>query len=179
MSWPRPRLAWSLLALAVLAGGAEGVATWRQQQLAAQLSARPLPPPTREDPAALRLARALAGSDAGDDRALAALHALQDEEDVDVARAARYAAANLLLRQGLALQQRQQPGQAIALIEQAKQGYRALLRQTPQDWDARYNLERAQRLLPEPDEEEDEAAEGPRQAERAVTTMRSTAPGLP
>jgi mxaK protein len=135
------------------------------------------PTPDREPPA-LRLARALALAAADDDRALALYHPLQQGSG-PLARAARYNAANLLMRQGLALRQGPQPGQAIALIELAKQQYRAVLREDPSDWDARYNLERAQRLLPEPDETEVDPAVGPKQSERAVTTMRAFSPGLP
>ena len=38
---------------------------------------------------------------------------------------------------------------SLPLIEQAKARYRALLRIAPDDWDARYNLERALRVAPE------------------------------
>ncbi len=37
----------------------------------------------------------------------------------------------------------------LPMVELAKQRYRDLLRDTPGDWDARYNLERALRLAPE------------------------------
>jgi mxaK protein len=72
-----------------------------------------------------------------------------------------------------------QPGLAIPLLELAKEGYREVLRHDPGQWDARYNLERAQRLLPDPDESLVEPADGRRDAERAVTTMRGYSPGLP
>jgi mxaK protein len=41
---------------------------------------------------------------------------------------------------------------SLPMIEQAKARYRALLRVAPDDWDARYNLERALRLVPETQE---------------------------
>ena len=73
-----------------------------------------------------------------------------------------------------------QPGQAIALIELAKELYRDVLRADPQHWDARYNLDRAQRLLPDPDEAPEAAPpDTHRDAERAATTMRGYSPGLP
>ena len=50
---------------------------------------------------------------------------------------------------------------------------------TRQDWAARYNLERAQRLVADPDEADDEPPESRRSAERAATTMRGYSPGLP
>lgn len=130
------------------------------------------------EPPQLRLARALAWAAADDDRALALYHPLQQGRGA-LAQAARYNAANLLLRQGLALRAGPQPGQAIALIELAKQQYRAVLREHPLDWDARYNLERAQRLLADPDEDEPEPGPGAQPSERAATTMRAFSPGLP
>ena len=93
--------------------------------------------------------------------------------------AARFNSANLLLRQGQVLRAGAQPGQALALIELAKEGYRELLRADPDHWPARYNLERAQRLVPDPDLADDEPLALPRDAERAATTMRGDAPGLP
>ena len=54
-----------------------------------------------------------------------------------------------------------------------------MLRDDPQHWDARYNLERAQRLLPDPDDDEPEPPAPQRNAERAATTMRGYSPGLP
>jgi len=68
-------------------------------------------------------------------------------------------------------------GALITPAELAKQAYRDVLRAEPHDWDARFNLERALRLLPDA---EDESAEGtPERSERAVTTMRNTTLGLP
>ena len=83
------------------------------------------------------------------------------------------------MRQAMAVQNSPNPGQAVTLIELAKQGYRELLRNDPEHWDARYNLERAQRLLPEPEEIDPAIAEPRNDAERAATTMRGVAPGLP
>ena len=55
----------------------------------------------------------------------------------------------------------------------------SVLREDVAQWDARYNLERAQRLLPDPDEADPSAAQAPHNAERAATTMRGYSPGLP
>ncbi len=99
--------------------------------------------------------------------------------DDTLGRAARYNSANLLLRQATRLRDTAQPGQALALVELAKEQYREILRTDPSDWNARYNLERAQRLVPDPDEEEEAPAEVKRNAERAATTMRGVSPGLP
>ena len=99
--------------------------------------------------------------------------------DDAIGQAARYNGANLLLRQALALRAAQQAGQALALVELAKEGYREILRREPEDWAARYNLERAQRLVPDPDDTEEEPPPPARGAERAATTMRGYSPGLP
>ena len=101
------------------------------------------------------------------------------QSDPRVGAAARYNSANLLVRQAVEVRASTQPGQAIALLELAKEYYRDVLREDPAQWDARYNLERAQRLLPDPDDDEPAAAGQERNRERAVTTMRGYAPGLP
>lgn len=69
--------------------------------------------------------------------------------------------------------------QALPLIELAKQSYREVLRQDPNNWDARYNLELALRLAPEFDEEalgedDEEGAE-----ERAASTVQGARMDLP
>ncbi len=153
-------------------------ARWLQQQRWNQaITEGPLPPEDRPQPAEVRFAQAQARAVSGDvDAALDRYRALQT--DPTLGQAARYNSANLLLRQAQEVRQGAQPGQAIPLIELAKETYREILRREPQDWPARYNLERAQRLLPDP--EPGEASEGSvREAERAPTTMRAYAPGLP
>ena len=121
-------------------------------------------------------AHALAASGA-DDAALAHYGVLQD--DTPLGQAARYNSANLLMRQAVALREAEKPGQALALIELAKEHYRDVLRREPSHWNARYNLERAQRLVPDPDEADAPVAGPSRSAERAATTMRGFSPGLP
>ena len=104
-----------------------------------------------------RFAQAIALVAAGDDEAaLARYRSMYDDPAVGLA--ARYNAANLLLRQGMALRAGPSPGAALPLIELAKEGYRQVLRQSPQHLAARYNLERAQRLQPEVDEDEGDDA---------------------
>jgi mxaK protein len=121
-------------------------------------------------------AHALAASGATD-AALNRYAALHD--DPVIGSAARYNSANLLLRQAIVIRAGDQPGQALALIELAKENYREILRHQPQDWDARYNLERAQRLVADPEDGDDAPPEVRRDAERAATTMRGFSPGLP
>lgn len=97
--------------------------------------------------------------------------------------AARYNSANLLLRQALALRDAsanpETAGQALPLIELAKQGYREVLRADPGQWDARYNFERAQRAQPDPDDIDAPIGEPRSQAERSPTTTRGVGGGLP
>jgi mxaK protein len=138
-------------------------------------------PPLADDataPRELRFAQAYARAASGAGEAAlnryAALHA-----DDAIGRAARYNSANLLLRQAIELRAGPEPGQALALVELAKENYREILRRAPDAWDARYNLERAQRLVPEPEQADDEGPNLQRNAERAATTMRAYSPGLP
>lgn len=141
--------------------------------------------PTEDDARELRFAAAwrsalLARQQASAperEAALARYRPLQD--DSPLGQAARYNSANLLLRQAIEVRATLQPGQAIALLELAKQSYRDVLRQDPGFWEARYNLERAQRLLPDAEEEEPPVNEPAPEAERAVTTMRGHSAGLP
>jgi len=114
-----------------------------------------------------------------DERALNLYKRLQDEGG-ELAQAARYNAGNIHLRQAISLRRTRGDAALGALItptELAKQAYRDVLRASPGDWDARFNLERALRLLPDQD---DETAGGtPGHSERAATTMRNVTLGLP
>lgn len=97
----------------------------------------------------------------------------------ELAADARYNSANIYLRWALDLRSQEGEHQALPLIELAKQGYRDLLRKRHNDWDARYNLERALRLVSESEEESAAAGPPPLQSERAITTMRGFTLGLP
>ena len=179
---PRIRVAIALLALLAVAAGIDGARLWHQHQWNEVIAAgAPLPAEGAgpDAPPELRFAQAHAQAAEGADEA--ALRGYRGLETLDspLGRAARYNGANLLMRQAAALQAGPEPGKSIALIELAKENYRDLLRADPQDWNARYNLERAQRLLPDPDEAELAPPENKRDAERAATTMRGYAPGLP
>jgi mxaK protein len=138
-------------------------------------------PPQTDDagaPRELRFAQAHARAASGaHDAALTRYGALHADDAIG--RAARFNSANLLLRQAIELRATSEPGQALALIELAKENYRQILRHAPDAWDARYNLERAQRLVPEPEPADDETPDLQRNAERAATTMRAYSPGLP
>lgn len=166
----------ALALLAVLAAG-DGWRWWRAAAVNAQIEAGAASDDAAA-PSQLRFAAAYAAAASGAaEQALNRYGALHG--DAAVGRAARFNGANLLLRQAVVLRAGAQPGQALALVELAKEQYRELLRSDPGDWPARYNLERAQRLVPEPEETDDTPPDLKRNAERAATTMRGFAPGLP
>jgi mxaK protein len=177
----RTRTALGLLALVALAAAIDSALLWRTHQRNALIASAhlpvgdtKLPPELPELRFALAAAQAASGADEAALNAYTALHA-----DTPLGQAARFNGANALLRQALKVQAGAQPGQATPLIELAKETLREVLRRDPTHWDARYNLERAQRLLPDADEA-DLLPEGPaRSAERAATTMRAYSPGLP
>jgi len=177
---PRRMSRWLLAALALVAAAAAFDA-WRLQRalvLDERIAAGGRGGDAPGAPAELRFALAAAQAASGaNDSALARYGTLH--EDARLGRAARYNSANLLLRQAVELRAGARPGQALALIELAKEHYRELLRQDADDWDARYNLERAQRLQPDPDTDEEVLPDTRRDAERAATTMRGHSPGLP
>lgn len=172
------KLAWAALALLAGAAAFDGARLMADERINAQIASGPLPPEDPDAPPELRFAQACAQAASGAAEAAltryGALHA-----DTSVGQAARYNGANLLLRQGIALRAGAQPGQALALVELAKEGYREVLRHDADDWAARYNLERAQRLVADPEGEDEEPPAARRGAERAATTMRGYAPGLP
>ncbi len=172
------RAAWATLAALALLAAADGWHLLQAERLNALITAGTLPPEDGAAPPELRVAHAAAQAASGAAEAAltryGALHA-----DTPLGQAARYNGANLLLRQGMALRAQSQPGQALALIELAKEGYREVLRHDADDWAARYNLERAQRLVADPEGVDEEPPEARRSAERAATTMRGYSPGLP
>ena len=180
----RRRTRWmlALLAVAVLAGLVDAVILWRAAQTNALIASgrtiadAPGQPPELRFAQAHALAQAQAAS-AARESALNRYRALQS--DARLGAAARFNSANLLVRQAIEVRASTQPGQAIALLELAKEYYRDVLREDPAQWDARYNLERAQRLLPDPDEDDGGPVGQERNRERAVTTMRGYSPGLP
>jgi len=121
----------------------------------------------------VRFARARVLSMAGQHDAVVKQYSglIQDGSPVGLRQAALYNLANLYLRQAMA----SAPGDALATMELAKQRYRDLLRVDPQDWDARYNLERALWMAPE--NEASFAAEPQQPAEQRRVRMRGMEAG--
>ena len=132
-----------------------------------------------DDFAEARFAHALALSRTGGyEAALAAHKTLVQQERGPLRTAALYNLGNLHLRQAL----RNGParaGEALPLVELAKQGYRDALRADPGDWDARYNLERALWLAPEIDAQAAEDNGPPLGRELTITTAPAMRTDLP
>jgi mxaK protein len=122
-----------------------------------------------------RFARAVALAQAGkSEQALKEYTALTGSERTDLRRRALYNLGNLYLRDALS------DGEAfrsLALVELAKRNYRILLREAPDDWDARYNLERALWLAPE--SEQQFVDEEPPEREQSVSTLQGARMDLP
>jgi mxaK protein len=119
------------------------------------------------------------GTRAGD-AALDLYRQVEAEGSPELRRIARYDTANLYLRQAQDELARGEPGRAVPLIELAKGIYRGLLSDDASEWDVRYNLERAIRLLPEEDPDATELIQAaPENMESAPTTMRGTSMGMP
>jgi mxaK protein len=127
--------------------------------IAEQVPRAPADPPTNLLPEA-RLARAVTLSNEDYDGALAAYKGIIQSNREDLRRIALYDLGNLHLRHALQLGFSDE-SQALPFVELAKQSYRDLLRKDPNDWDARYNLERTLRLAPEGDDTDEDSGPPP------------------
>ena len=174
----RTRIALAALALLLALGLWDGDRLRRVRSWNEQITSGKMEPADSDIPPEARFAIAFNAAINGNDQG--ALNGYREVQSTPrLAEAARYNSANILVRQAIVLQGSPTPGQAIPLLELAKENYREVLRVDSGNWDARYNLERAQRLLPDPDDNDLDTSETPRAAERAATTMRSFSPGLP
>jgi mxaK protein len=113
-----------------------------------------------------RLTRAVELSKSDYDGALATYKTIIQSGPEDLRRIALYDLGNLQLAQALRVSDE---AQSLPLIELAKQSYRDELRRNPNDWDARYNLERALRLAPEDDEDFEDSGPPPRKEKERST----------
>lgn len=138
----------ALAGLALAAALERGWSGW-QQARANERMAWPEPPQDAE-PRVL-LARAVALERLGRaDEALADYAEVEARGDAALRHAARVNVANLYLRRGIAVAREDGNAErALVLLQLAKSGLRRALRERPDDWNARYNLELAQRLLPD------------------------------
>lgn len=112
-------------------------------------------------------------------RALDLYQRVRTQGNAALRAAAEYNSANIYLRLGREMHGTESKLQALPLFELAKEAYRQVLRDNSGDWDAKYNLERALRLAPEPEEKEVVDSRPPRNRERAPATVRAFSFGLP
>lgn len=124
-----------------------------------------------------RFARAAMLARAGNvDEAAKAYKLAIQEDRPDLKLAALYNLGNLHMREAAKLVG---SSSALPFIELAKQNYRDLLREDPEDWDARYNLERALWVSPELDQEDDENANAPVFTRRVAPQLKGFRVELP
>lgn len=125
-----------------------------------------------------QFAQALALANSGkSDPALRIYKSLARSKRADLRRDALYNTGNLYMRD--AERRNSDEGfESLPLIELAKQAYREVLRESPDDWDARYNLERALRLAPEVEQEGDES-DAPMKEQHVMSTLRGDSINLP
>lgn len=174
-----------LAALALAAAAERGWSAWRQTQDNARMALAE--PPQDREPRVL-LARAVALEARGRfDEALADYAEVEARDDAALRHAARVNVANLYLRRGIAVAREDGNAErALVLLQLAKSGLRRALRERPDDWNARYNLELAQRLLPDvvPRDwrrsgDEPEIPEAMKRDKSAWTEMVSPPRGMP
>jgi len=124
-----------------------------------------------DDVPELRWAHAARAAAAGDiDTAQQLYRPLTLDERAVIRHGAQYNLATAYLATAAeSLENR--PETAIPMIELGKQLLRDLLREQPDDWDARYNLERALWMAPEPDLPFEDLANPPPPRERRVLRL--------
>lgn len=173
-------LAFAAAALACAAmAGATAWQLWRARAVNAAIATADT---TTLDAATLpeaRFARALTASRKGRyDEALKLHKALIQVAPAGLRPAALYNLGNLHLHEAL----KNGPDrlqQSLPLVELAKQSYRDALRIDPDDWDARYNLDRALWLAPEVEEPPAEESHSSVPSERTISTSRAERKELP
>ncbi len=184
---PRVTLAAALFAAALLAAASTARDAWqlhRMRQWSAAIAAAATAGASStavgaDAPGAVRFAQAYALAHRGElQGALDGYRTLDTADDPRLRRDARYNSGNLYLQESRAAAARSDSSAALTMIELAKQSYRDVLREDDQDWDARYNLERALRLAPDLDDGAD-ALPPPPDSRHAPATTRGLALGLP
>jgi mxaK protein len=110
--------------------------------------------------------------------AAALLRRAADASRGELRQVALYDLGNLYLREALRVRESGADASALPLLELAKESYRGVLLERSDLWDAKFNLELALRVAPDPDPDET-GAPPILTGERAVTTMRAFTLGLP
>lgn len=158
----------------------DGYSWWTTARLNSTIADRSIIGNTTTLPARGKFAQAYYYAQKGDrERSMALYKQVERLADVEMARAAQYNRANGYLFKAMELSGTDNQNLALPLAELAKDTYRSLLRADRANWDAKYNLERALRLVPDPDDSDDADLPPPQQSERAPTTMRGFTLGLP
>ena len=98
---------------------------------------------------------------------------LESNENNDLRQAAQYNLANTYLHWALSVDLETDNDIALPLVELAKQTYRGLLKENPQHWDAKYNLERALQLFPDIQEAAIQEWQAPENSPRSLATFRA------
>jgi mxaK protein len=158
-----------------------GVLQWRLLQVRDTVSQVALAGADDSGPAPsqIHLARALALARAGRfEAAVQGYKQIVQTEQGAMRDVAQFDEANLMMREALK-DGAQFAVDQLPLIEMAKQGYRDLLRRHPDDWDVRYNLERALWVAPEFDDAPAAIEDPADERERAITTMHGFSRDLP
>ncbi|HSI58493.1 MAG TPA: hypothetical protein VLA16_13120 [Ideonella sp.] len=143
-----PRLCLAAALLAAALAVERGVAAWEAREANRQMALGVTSPGA---PAPVVLAHAMALERQGrHDEALGAYAEAEVLGSESVRQAVRVNVANLYLRRGIdAARDEGNAQRAIVMLQLAKAGYRRALRAQPDDWNTRYNLELALRVLPD------------------------------
>ena len=113
------------------------------------------------------------------DEALSTLSLIMDKGDRNFQAKVRYNLGNLYLEQAVEQVKAMHINEALPLAGLAKQAYRQSLALDSGDWDAKYNLEVAMRLLPEMDRVDMPDDEPKNQKSQLWTTVPGFPRGLP
>ncbi len=113
------------------------------------------------------------------DEALSTLSLIMDKGDRNFQAKARYNLGNLYLEQAVQQVKAEHINEALPLLGLAKQAYRQSLALDSGNWDAKYNLEVAMRLLPEMDRVDMPDDEPINQKSQLWTTVPGFPRGLP
>lgn len=122
------------------------------------------------------LARALAAKQRGAYRlALTGYASLFDNGDVELANQATFNTGTVYLQWAMERMRDEDHASALPLLEMAKENYRRLLRRDHRVQPARYNLERALQLAPDPEPPAPAEHRMPERSPRALGVVRSEA----
>lgn len=177
------RLTRLLVLIALFAAGLtlwQGWQVYQVLQFNQALAANELAQAAAHASPAGQLARARLLASQGQSQEAAVLYGeLQAAADPRIRAVATFNLGNLYLTQALAVDLKTARDLAVPLLELAKESYRSRLREDSGDWEAKYNLERALALLPDPKEQPLTDWQAPERSQRSVLVEDSELQGLP